>query len=64
MYYAKGVQQWANHTSKTAKFVVEPGTAADVGFIVRNSFLSDPSHSQSGLISESLGKLLLDPHSQ
>jgi hypothetical protein len=42
--YAKGVQRWDNYTSQAA-CVVEPGTAADVGIIVRNSFLSDHSNS-------------------
>jgi len=37
--YTKGVSHWANYTSQAAKCVVEPGTAADVGIIVRNSFL-------------------------
>ena len=35
------------------KVVVESGTAADVGLMVRNLFLSD--HSQSQLISPKLG---------
>ena len=39
--YAKGVHHWANYTSQASKCVVEPGTAADVGTIVRNSFLPD-----------------------
>ena len=38
--YAKGVQHWANYTSQAAKCVVEPGTAVDVGIIVKKLFLS------------------------
>jgi len=39
--YAKGVNHWTSSSSQPAKCVVEPATAADVGTIVRNSFLSD-----------------------
>lgn len=35
--YAKGVFHWASSSSQVSKCVVEPGTAADVGKIVRTS---------------------------
>ena len=51
--YAKGVHHWANYTSQASKCVVEPGTAADVGTIVRNLFLLN--HPNRRLTSPKLG---------
>jgi len=51
--YSKGVLHWANYTSQAVKCVVEPGTTADVGIIVRTSFLS--AHPNSRFITPKLG---------
>ena len=51
--YAKGVTHWASSSSQLAKCVVEPGTAADVGIIVRNPVLS--YHPSRRLTSRELG---------
>ena len=39
--YDKGISHWASSSTLHAKCVVEPGTSADVGIIVRTSLLQD-----------------------
>ena len=39
--YTKGINHWATSSIQLAKCVVEPGTAVDVGIIVRILFFTD-----------------------